>query len=396
MRQQEGFTLIEVLVAAFLLAVGAVAVTGLIILSSRLSFESERNAVAQGVVNQWIEYVRVLDYDQVALTAAAPDSGLLTDQEINQNGQKYNLSFRVELEDDPGNGINTALDATNADYKKVFVTATWNTAGGGSRSVVSSIIVTRLSNPITCTSGNYSCPGPAGNKSVRCPASGFCPAVQLCNPGERQCFGNTVICPSDGRCPGSPPDPDTSCPAEAYFCSDTTSGGIVLSEFFPDPEGTTDDDEYIEITNTGNGSLDLTGWKLDDGPGGSSPYFIPPGTIIPPGDYTTFDRSDTNIELDNNGDSVRVFDPYWNNVIDESYDEAVEGQSYTWVCDSCGSGSSGGGSNGGGSSGGYGWYPPSPGGPGPSGGGYGSDDYSGSDDYDGDGCSNLNEYLGNC
>lgn len=380
MRHREGFTLIEVLVAAFLLSVAAVAVTGLIVLSSRLAFESERSAVAQGIVNQWIEYIRSLDYDDVRVDES---SVLLPSQTVIANGQEYELLFVVELKDDPANGLLASLDQTNADYKQVYVTAQWETAGQTERSVKSSTIITRLSNPISCTPGNTSCPGPGGANTVLCPASGYCPAIQYCAVGEYQCFGGTVLCPASGICPGSPPASD-SCPAGAYFCSATSDQGLVLSEFFPDPGGADDTGEFIEIENPQDGPVDISGWKIDDGPGGSDPYVIPPGTTIDPGEFVTFDQTETGIELDNDEDSVRIFDEYWNQVEEVSYIDPVEGQSYTQI-DDAGSGDGGagggGGSTGGGTGGGsYVWYPPTPGLPGPvwcpT-----SDDYYGSDDY---------------
>ena len=113
--------------------------------------------------------------------------------------------------------------------------------------------------------------------------------------------------------------------------SSTPDPGLVdvaLNEFMPDPASdwngdgaVTQDDEYIELFNAGPAPIDLGGWMLDDvddgqskvraffAPDGSRPFVIPAGTVVGPGGFVLFFRSDTGIALNNDGDWVRLLRP---------------------------------------------------------------------------------------
>lgn len=109
------------------------------------------------------------------------------------------------------------------------------------------------------------------------------------------------------------------------------SEDINISEVFPNPEGEDQDQEWIEITNGGDSTIDLGNWALDDGPEGSEPYLIPGGTLIEPGQTLIFGRADTKLALNNSKESVRLFD-YKGEPMDEIYFESsVEGESYSKI-----------------------------------------------------------------
>ncbi len=92
---------------------------------------------------------------------------------------------------------------------------------------------------------------------------------------------------------------------------------VRINEFMPSPKTIDFDgdgeasylDEYIELYNPGEVMVDLSGWRLDDRKGGSSPYTIPAGAAIPPRGFLLFFRKDTKIALNNDGDSVRLLAP---------------------------------------------------------------------------------------
>lgn len=91
---------------------------------------------------------------------------------------------------------------------------------------------------------------------------------------------------------------------------------IRLNEFMPAPfhdwngDGTLDTgDEWVELYNASNQSVDLGGWKLDDGKGGSPPYVIPAGTLIKAHGWRVLFASETQIGLNNDGDTVRLLHP---------------------------------------------------------------------------------------
>lgn len=85
--------------------------------------------------------------------------------------------------------------------------------------------------------------------------------------------------------------------------------GIVVNETLPDPVGSDSVGEFIELFNTMADSVDVSGAKLDDAEGGSTPYTLPAGTVLPGRGYRSFLRSETGIALNNNGDAARLLAP---------------------------------------------------------------------------------------
>ena len=93
---------------------------------------------------------------------------------------------------------------------------------------------------------------------------------------------------------------------------------VRINEFLPRPaevdwdgDGTADaNDEWIELFGFTDGLVDLVGWMLDDrADGGTSPYTMPPGTILESGGFLVFHRSTTGIALNDDGDVVRLLSP---------------------------------------------------------------------------------------
>lgn len=66
-------------------------------------------------------------------------------------------------------------------------------------------------------------------------------------------------------------------------------------------------DEYIEVINCSDKSIDITGWYIDDMDGGSSPYIIP-NIVLSSYEIVTFFKTDTKISLNNTNDVARLLD----------------------------------------------------------------------------------------
>ena len=105
------------------------------------------------------------------------------------------------------------------------------------------------------------------------------------------------------------------------------SFNIILNEVFPNPSGSDNEDEFIELKNIGIETVDLTNWKLGDST--SKRYTIKQGTILP-GSYLVFKRVMTGIALNNTGgDIVKLFFP--NDTLTDSVEyvgSADEDESY--------------------------------------------------------------------
>ncbi|HEY5600716.1 MAG TPA: lamin tail domain-containing protein [Patescibacteria group bacterium] len=110
---------------------------------------------------------------------------------------------------------------------------------------------------------------------------------------------------------------------ELQVNSETTDAGDVkITEIMPNPDG---EEEWVELYNPNSGSVDLTGYKLDDKEGGSSPVSLN-GFTINPTSYFVF--SFTSSILNNEGDSVRFLDSQQNILDQVDYQDTQKGISF--------------------------------------------------------------------
>lgn len=109
------------------------------------------------------------------------------------------------------------------------------------------------------------------------------------------------------------------------------SKAIIINEILPRPENGADN-EFIELYNSGNIEVDLSGWFLDDAEGGSTPFKIPDKLLdfpdwtpnIQSGEYKIFYRYQTGIALnDSGGDSARLLYPNGKIAYSISYNESA-------------------------------------------------------------------------
>ena len=109
----------------------------------------------------------------------------------------------------------------------------------------------------------------------------------------------------------------------AADCATTTTGpysdAIRLSEVLPNPSTTESDDEFIEVYNTGDDAVDLSGWQLRDAAG--TTYTI--SATVSAHRYFSWYRSDSKISLNNSGDSVTLLQPDGTVVDTVSYTESA-------------------------------------------------------------------------
>ncbi len=104
---------------------------------------------------------------------------------------------------------------------------------------------------------------------------------------------------------------------------------VVINEFLPDPY-LVYAEEWIELYNPLSTSVDLSGYIIDDvSGGGSSPFIIPEGTIIPAKGFLVFYQSTTGIYLNNGGDEVNFINPDGNIILD-SYTYSYSSDDISW------------------------------------------------------------------
>ncbi|MBU4347348.1 lamin tail domain-containing protein, partial [Patescibacteria group bacterium] len=87
------------------------------------------------------------------------------------------------------------------------------------------------------------------------------------------------------------------------------SDDVVITEIFPNPAGSDNENEFIELYNGSDKDVDLTGWMIGDD--SKKKYEIPntQDVIIKAKKYLTIYRSESKIALNNGGDSVKLYQP---------------------------------------------------------------------------------------
>jgi DNA/RNA endonuclease YhcR with UshA esterase domain len=108
-------------------------------------------------------------------------------------------------------------------------------------------------------------------------------------------------------------------------------GGISVSEIYPNPaEGKK---EFVELYNSTDKDIDISGWKLDDIPNGGSAIQTLSGIIPAKGFVVLEDGNGLNIILNNDTDSVILYDPNGNtqSQVDYSMKDSQKGSSYMLI-----------------------------------------------------------------
>ncbi|MCK5212248.1 lamin tail domain-containing protein, partial [Candidatus Parcubacteria bacterium] len=107
------------------------------------------------------------------------------------------------------------------------------------------------------------------------------------------------------------------------------SEAILISEIFPNPIGK-DDNEFIELYNNSDASVNLNGWRLGD----ESKRRYTMDAIINPREYYAVKRETSKIALNNSFDTVKLFMPLEDKPSKQvKYEKAKEGQSYNCIYD---------------------------------------------------------------
>ena len=106
------------------------------------------------------------------------------------------------------------------------------------------------------------------------------------------------------------------------------STGIIFNEILPSPDGTDGENEWIELYNTNNSEIDLSGWIIKDKEGSVTNYSLPQNTKIPAYSYLILKRLNTKITLNNTIDELMLLWPNEKIVDSINYENALSGQSY--------------------------------------------------------------------
>lgn len=111
----------------------------------------------------------------------------------------------------------------------------------------------------------------------------------------------------------------------------TYSSYIELSEVYPAPSS--DEEEFIELYNSGDSAEDLSGWMLTDA--SNKTYTLTEEdfltTVIDAGDYFVIPHSISKIYLNNGGDTVSLHTPDGTKLDSTTYESADSGLSWNFA-----------------------------------------------------------------
>ncbi|MFA6428582.1 MAG: lamin tail domain-containing protein [Candidatus Buchananbacteria bacterium] len=110
-----------------------------------------------------------------------------------------------------------------------------------------------------------------------------------------------------------------------------TKGSLVLNELLANPLGDDSQTEFIELKNNGQNPIDLAGWRLQNT--AKNLFILSTSTLstttLAAGKFLTIYRSLSQLALDNNGDTIKLYDVK-NHLIDSfNYKEALENISWS-------------------------------------------------------------------
>ena len=119
------------------------------------------------------------------------------------------------------------------------------------------------------------------------------------------------------------------------FPNKVFAADVVINEIFANPEGSSEENEFIELYNNTEGNIDLSNWKVSD----KVKSYTISGVTISKKSFVSFNLNKTpsNLQLNNSDEEVTL-----KNASDEiadslSYETTIEGKTWSRVPDGTGS-----------------------------------------------------------
>lgn len=105
-------------------------------------------------------------------------------------------------------------------------------------------------------------------------------------------------------------------------------GGVFINEIMPNPKGADETDEWIELYNSNNFEVDISGWQIQDTNGTPKTHTIPDAIKILANGFLIFKRPETKIMLNNDKDGLNLLAPDKKIIDSVNFISAPLGQSY--------------------------------------------------------------------
>lgn len=126
-KRNRGFTLIEVVIAASVLAIFFAAIATIVQMVLSMVGESRVRSVASNLAQTKIERVRNLIYSDVGTVGGIPNGVIDQTEIINVNGQDFQIETVIVYVDDEYDNL-APNDLINTDYKRVKISVSWGGA----------------------------------------------------------------------------------------------------------------------------------------------------------------------------------------------------------------------------------------------------------------------------
>lgn len=122
-----------------------------------------------------------------------------------------------------------------------------------------------------------------------------------------------------------------SAPTPAPAIVITYPSGVYINEILPNPQGADETQEWVELYNSNNLNIDLSGWQIQDTSGTTATYTVPAGTQVLANSFLIFKRPDTKIMLNNDEDGINLLTPDKKIADSTTFSKAPLGQSYSKI-----------------------------------------------------------------
>lgn len=127
-KSNKGFSLIEVIVALGIFAIVSTALIMLLNTSLQITRQNKISDGALALVQQKIEVIKNLPYNDVGTVGGIPSGALLPSENVTANNVVYTVLTNISYVDDPYDGLISSGDLLNTDYKKVKIKITWESS----------------------------------------------------------------------------------------------------------------------------------------------------------------------------------------------------------------------------------------------------------------------------
>lgn len=134
-KNEKGFSIMELVVAAALIAVGVTSVLVMFNSSLKTNTTSKVRALANSLMNEKVDMARTIEYDNVNATYLGANLGTT----VTKGGVVFTLAYVVTSIDDAadGSGVN---DTNTTDYKNIRITISWTNPAPAAAIVTETIV----------------------------------------------------------------------------------------------------------------------------------------------------------------------------------------------------------------------------------------------------------------